>query len=136
VVRRFLSPRWLVKHAAMVLLVAAFLVLGWWQVSRARAGNTLSIAYALEWPLFAAFVIGIWVREIRVELRAADPRPAAPVAPPPATAGRPVIVPVRRDEPAEEDDDPALIAYNEYLAWLAANPHRRPADYRREPLQE
>jgi DNA-binding transcriptional regulator of glucitol operon len=132
-VRRLLSPRWLLKHAATLLLVVAFLWLGWWQVSRARSGNTLSIAYAVEWPLFAAFVVAVWAREVRAELRgAAPPAPAEPAGRP---AARPVIVPVRRAE-VDGDQDPALTAYNHYLAWLAADPDRRPGDYRREPLQE
>jgi hypothetical protein len=173
-VRRFLSPRWLVKHALMIVLVTTFLYLGWWQISRALAGNTLSVAYAAEWPLFALFVIAMWAREIRNELRPptvpgaeagaakAEPVPAgaavstggaispggtatpAPAGAPP-TPGRPIAVLVSRpiavpvtgpiavpargaDEPA--DDDPALAAYNDYLAWLAADPSHRPSDYR------
>ena len=55
--RRFLTPSWLLRHAAMVGLVAAFLALGWWQVGRARGGNMLSYGYAIEWPVFALFVI-------------------------------------------------------------------------------
>lgn len=138
--RRLLSPRWLVVHLAALLVIASFLGLGWWQVGRARAGNTLSIAYALQWPLFAAFVIGVWAREARVALRstAPDARPGqrpATAGQAPATAGqRPVVVPVGLVEADEED--PALTAYNDYLAWLAADPRRRPGEYRREPLQE
>jgi hypothetical protein len=36
-------------------------------------------------------------------------------------------VPARPAAPAE--DDPELIAYNDYLAWLAAHPGARPGDY-------
>jgi hypothetical protein len=37
------------------------LVAGWWQVHRAMAGNALSYAYSVEWPLFALVaVIGWW----------------------------------------------------------------------------
>jgi hypothetical protein len=49
-------------------------------------------------------------------------RPGAPV-----TVGRPIRVPARQVVPA--DDDPELAAYNDYLAWLAAHPGARPADY-------
>ena len=67
--RRFLTPGWLLRHVAMVVLVAAFLALGWWQIGRARGGNMLSFGYAIEWPVFALFVIFVWTREIRAELR-------------------------------------------------------------------
>lgn len=111
----------------MLVLVAGFLGLGWWQVSRARAGNTLSFAYAVEWPLFAAFVVGIWVREIRAELRGeSDSGP--PPEPEPVSRQGPVVIPVRQGGPVEPED-PALAAYNRYLAWLAANPDRRPSEY-------
>jgi hypothetical protein len=122
----------------MLVLVTAFLALGWWQVSRARAGNTLSFAYAVEWPVFAAFVVGLWVREIRAELRGAESQGGARPAPEPAV--RPVIVPVRPvEQPGDAglaDEDAALAAYNHYLAWLAADPQRRPSDYPRGPLRE
>ena len=66
--RRFVTPGWLLRHAALVLLVAGFLVLGWWQLGRARGGNALSFGYAIEWPVFALFVIFLWYREVRAEL--------------------------------------------------------------------
>ncbi len=63
--RRLLTLRWLLVHAAVVILVVGFLLLCWWQVSRARNGNLLSFGYAIEWPAFAAFVIWVWVKEMR-----------------------------------------------------------------------
>jgi DNA-binding transcriptional regulator of glucitol operon len=136
-VARFLSARWLAKHAVALVLVAACLGLGWWQVRRAAAGNLLSYAYAVEWPLFAAFVVAMWVREVRLALRPPDPDAAMPPpTPQPAGAGYvPFTVAPRAAAPAAEhsntDDpaDPELSAYNRYLAWLNANPDRRPADY-------
>jgi hypothetical protein len=115
-----------------VVLVVAFAALAWWQISRALAGNTLSWAYAFEWPIFAGFTIFLWIREARYTLRggpASTPEPA-PSADRPTTPG--VRRPVRsaRPRPAVEvGDDPALIEYNHYLAWLNANPDARPADY-------
>ncbi len=53
--KRLLTPRWIAVHLATVLLVIAFLLLGWWQLSRAEAGgNPSSWGYMLEWPVFAA----------------------------------------------------------------------------------
>lgn len=66
--RRLTSPGWLLKHAIVLALVAAFLILGWWQFGRAEQGNALSLGYTFEWPFFAAFVIFMWVREMRITL--------------------------------------------------------------------
>jgi len=131
VVCRFLTPGWLAKHAAMLLLVSAFLALGWWQVTRAAAGNTLSFAYAVEWPVFAGFVVFVWVREIRAELRGgAERRPAASTEPSPRPAVRSPVRTRPAPPPVDDSGDPALAAYNTYLAWLAADPQRRPSEYR------
>jgi hypothetical protein len=56
-------------HAVALILVIAFLWLGWWQLGRAEQGNALSFGYACEWPAFAAFVVFVWVRELRLALR-------------------------------------------------------------------
>jgi hypothetical protein len=123
------TPRWLLRHAVAAGLIAAFLALGWWQVRRAAEGNVLSYAYALEWPLFAAFVGFVWYREVRrarSEAAAArEPVPREPAGPPPVRSSRPARV-----GPAYDDsDDERLAAYNRYLAWLGANPNAAPRDY-------
>ncbi|WFE27163.1 hypothetical protein O7623_28605 [Solwaraspora sp. WMMD791] len=146
--RQLWTPAWILRHLAMLVVVAGFLALGWWQISRAAAGNTLSWAYAVEWPVFAAFVVFIWAREVRQVLRRADPgadRPdpesvptsAAPTSAPTALAApapapairRPVRIRSAHSTPVTEPDDPQLAAYNDYLAWLNANPHARASDY-------
>lgn len=119
--RLFLRPKWLAWHALVAALVAAFLALGAWQMRRASEGNLVSYGYALEWPLFAAFAIAVWYHTIRDRLRpnaGDDPEPpaATPAAPPPAS--RPVLPPRPAPAPPPEDD-PALAAYNAYLANLA-----------------
>ncbi len=79
-------------HVGVLVIVAGFLWLGWWQLSRARSGNLLSYGYAIEWPVFAGFVVWIWIIEMRKALRAtspaarpadADPNPGPSAAPPP-----------------------------------------------------
>ncbi|MEV6695264.1 hypothetical protein AB0M35_27705 [Micromonospora sp. NPDC051196] len=67
--KRLWTPAWIARHVAMVVLVTAFLALGWWQVSRAAAGNAISWGYAVEWPIFAGFVVFVWWREVRHALR-------------------------------------------------------------------
>jgi hypothetical protein len=130
--KRLLTPAWITRHVVTVMLVAAFLALGWWQLSRATAGNVLSWAYAVEWPVFAGFVVFLWLREARLTLYG-DERRADAVEAPPTDPTRPGIRrPVRsRRVPALPDgsDDPDLAAYNHYLSWLNANPGARPGDY-------
>jgi DNA-binding transcriptional regulator of glucitol operon len=127
------TPAWIARHVLAVVLVVAFLGLGWWQFSRAAGGNTLSWGYTFEWPVFAAFVVFLWFREVQHEVRGADPAPEEteqPQATEPkaagVTVGRPVRVPVAAARSAE---DPELTAYNDYLSWLAAHPGARPSDY-------
>jgi hypothetical protein len=136
--KRFWTPAWIARHVAMAALVAGFLGLGWWQVTRAAGGNTLSFGYALEWPVFAGFVIFVWWREVRHTLRGAPAEPDTPT--PPAAAGpesatatpavrRPVRVSRVSATPVDAAEDGDLTAYNRYLSWLNANPGAKPGDY-------
>ncbi|MGH3660828.1 MAG: hypothetical protein ACRDT8_26500 [Micromonosporaceae bacterium] len=130
--RRHLSPGWLVGHLVAVVLVAGCLGLGWWQLERAGAGNVRSWAYAVEWPVFAGFVVFVWFRELR--RASAQPAPETEQStlveqtPPPAESAGPAgSGPPAPARPGEEDDETA--AYNRMLAWLNANPQRRMSDY-------
>lgn len=116
----------------MLALVAALacLALGWWQWERfeSASGTGQNLGYALQWPLFAGFVVFAYFRFVRLEAEADDertaeqqPRPAAPkraktVAPREIPAG---LLPERPK--AVRDEDPALAEYNRYLAELHAN---------------
>jgi len=129
-VRRLLGPRWLARHVVALVLAGGCLALGWWQLDRASSGNTLSWAYTLEWPLFALFVGWVWFRAARDDVQTArgeDPyertRPEA-MRMPARQAARAAVV---------DDDDPENVAYNRYLAWLAADPDRKPSEYRDPP---
>lgn len=79
--RRFLTLRWLGIHAAMIVIVTSFLLLGWWQWRRAEGGNALSWGYTFEWPLFAGFVVVFWLRTMRDELRETAEGGKAPASP-------------------------------------------------------
>ncbi|MEU2614677.1 hypothetical protein ABZ570_24305 [Micromonospora sp. NPDC007271] len=136
--KRLWTPSWIARHVAMVVLVVGFLGLGWWQVTRAAEGNTLSFGYAIEWPVFAGFVVFVWWREVRHTLR--GPRAESPTPAPRATAGprpaattpavrRPVRVGRVSAAPANGAEDGELAEYNRYLSWLNANPGARPGDY-------
>jgi DNA-binding transcriptional regulator of glucitol operon len=125
-VRRLLSPRWVLVHLAVLVLVLGFLALGWWQVNRAAEGNLLSYGYAIEWPVFAVFVVVVWVVEMRKAVRADGLEPEATAVPQDVPA-RPQRA---RNEAAYDDSaDPQLAAYNHYLAWLNAHPYASKADY-------
>jgi len=122
--RRLLTPAWLARHALAAVVVPGFLGLGWWQFQRAASGNALSWAYTVQWPIFAGFVVFIWWREVRQTLR------GGPVVFAPAPRAEGFRAPVLTSRPtAAGDDDADTTEYNAYLAWLAANPGARPADY-------
>lgn len=140
--RRLFTSAWLARHCVAAALVTAFLGLGWWQIRRAASGHSLSWAYAVEWPVFAAFVVFIWWREVRREISGGTGGRSGPEAVvgrrpagrPARAAGirRPVLTTRSgRGYPAGGLDpgDPELSAYNDYLAWLNANPDARPGDY-------
>ena len=125
-------------HLGVLVLVSGFLALGWWQINRAAQGNTLSWGYAVQWPVFAAFLVWFWIVEMR---RAVQPPAAVETAEgaggvtaqedaPVRLATEAAVTRRRRNEAAYDDSgDPTLAEYNHYLAWLNANPHARPADY-------
>lgn len=145
---RLLAPKWLLGHVVVAMVFLAFLRLGWWQWQHAIAGNTLSYGYAAQWPLFACFGLYFWVR---IVLDCWQRPPSLPAQPeqrngthadgPPRfewtfgeerlpvdvmTQGQPTAV------TATADIDREVVAYNDMLAWLNADPRRRLADY--QPL--
>jgi hypothetical protein len=71
------------------ICVSAFIV----EMSRALSGNTLSWAYVVEWPVLGVYAIYMWRKLLRDDTSA-----------PPSLAAK------------DEDDDPQLVAWNEYLA--------------------
>jgi integral membrane protein len=71
--RRWLSRRAMLFHLEVAIVAPGCIAAGWWQATRALAGNGLSWLYSVEWPLFAVLAIGGWwtlIHEDPDELRA------------------------------------------------------------------
>lgn len=129
-------------HVLMVVVVVAFLALCVWQVRRAESGNTLSYAYAFEWPIFAGYVVFMWWQLLQDELhpdrvrhRLALGRPNEDLAPgwarkePRRTRGGQDLVVAgtallandwKERRPSSPEVDEEMAAYNRYLAELNA----------------
>ena len=127
-VRRFrfaLHPRWVMLHVLCLALIVTMVLLGRWQliVSDEKHFALQNFGYAIQWWLFSLFVAFMWTRLMRDRLRreAAHPEASAPeaVAPEPPPVYRRYVMPSLQSQPAPSGD-PALEAYNEYLAKLAA----------------
>lgn len=117
--RLLLSPAWLFGHLLVLAAFATCLWFGWWQLARfeSDSGGPQNAAYALQWPVFGAFVLFFWFRVIRAELH------------PPESAEQPPTESMISWPALDEDTDPELAAYNRYLAELhAADTARRRAD--------
>jgi len=137
----------LLLHAATLVLVVTFLLLGWWQIGRAAGGNGLSFGYAIEWPFFAGFVVFMWLREVRLTVRSGRDAPGRDGAPTEPRNGEPAVPAVpgvtafdpaaaladrattdrARRQAAPTGEEPS--DYDRYLAWLAEHPDAKPRDY-------
>jgi hypothetical protein len=106
-------------HVVAVVSIAAMLGLFWWQLQRALAGNRLSWAYTVEWPLFALYVVYMWWRLLHEQPEFADTK---------ATLRRNARV-ERKEAAANERavaEEAELAAYNEYLSRMSSE--RRSAE--------
>ncbi|MGH3759919.1 hypothetical protein [Actinophytocola sp.] len=109
--------------ALCVLSLVACVGLAWWQWQRfeSASGTWQNLGYVLQWPLFGLFpAFMFWrLRKLRAQHSRAQhsaqhhaaPQPPEPPPKPPRAPERPA----RQDE-----DDPELAAYNDYLAELNA----------------
>lgn len=113
---RWLSRRAIALHLAVTLWVPGCLVAGWWQVTRALDGNTLSYLYSVEWPVFALVGIWVWWSLLHTDPESVGARAQRRLAAEQARAGLLPPSPQRR----REDEDEELAAYNDQLAQLAA----------------
>jgi DNA-binding transcriptional regulator of glucitol operon len=113
--RRLLTPGWVLLHLFAIGVVGGCLAAGRWQWQRGvELERFQNYAYGIEWCIFGAFAVFMWVKTIRdafdPELRTEE-QPVAPPAPPPVAQ-------------VADEDDPELAAYNAHLAWLNANPRQ------------
>jgi DNA-binding transcriptional regulator of glucitol operon len=101
--------------ALVIVAALTCLALGWWQWQRfgSASGTGQNLGYALQWPLFAAFVIYAYRKFVRYEEE--PPQIHKPDTITEIPAG---LLP-DRPRPAPKPDDPVLAEYNSYLAQLA-----------------
>ncbi|MBJ8346617.1 hypothetical protein [Antrihabitans sp. YC2-6] len=112
------------RNPALILLVivaaAGCLALGWWQWTRFEAvgGTGQNLGYALQWPLFAAFVLYAYRRFVQLEAEAHEPeKNSQPRLQREIPSG---LLPERPIAHPSDDLDTATTEYNRYLAELAA----------------
>ena len=103
---------------------AGCLALAWWQWTRfeSASGTFQNLGYALQWPLFAGFVVYAYYKFVRYE--EAPPEPKHHDADTEIPAGLLPERPTAANQP--NDDDPALREYNAYLADLAKKDKEQP----------
>ena len=109
--------------ALVIVAALACLALGWWQWQRfeSASGTGQNLGYALQWPVFAAFVVYAYRKFVRYEEEPPEPHRPDEITEIPAG-----LLPERPKPTAEISDDPALAEYNAYLARLAKdNDHDR-----------
>ncbi|QLY30636.1 transcriptional regulator [Nocardia huaxiensis] len=123
------------RRPALILFVVvasgACLALGYWQWTRfeSTGGTAQNLGYALQWPLFAGFVVWAYFRFVRLENNAeqeANPQVAEESTPrpkrPKAAAPKEIPAGILPERPkAATNDDPELAEYNKYLAGLHAH---------------
>lgn len=98
-------------HLAALIAIPGSLAAGAFELWRALAGNQLSWAYAVEWPVIAGYGIHLWRTLVR-EQTEGEGRSAR-------SQGDPSSAPVAT--PAGVPADPGLEAWQEYLARLHAS---------------
>lgn len=118
-----ITPRWLAWHAFAVLAAWGMLWLGDWQFHRAEGGNALSWAYTFEWPIFTIFGVVFWAKTIHDRWKE-EAVTAAP-ADHESLGARDLKLPSAAHTAAsldsfEDEDDPELAAYNDYLGRLSS----------------
>jgi DNA-binding transcriptional regulator of glucitol operon len=109
--------------ALAIVGAAGCLALAWWQWTRyeSASGDFQNLGYALQWPLFAGFVVYAYYKFVRYEEAPPEPKHGA-------VTEIPTELLPERPTPAthSDDDDPTLREYNAYLADLAKKDKEQP----------
>ncbi|MBT0568256.1 transcriptional regulator [Williamsia sp. CHRR-6] len=119
------------RPALIALVVVAALTclgLAYWQWVRfeSTSGTGQNLGYALQWPLFAAFVVYAYRRFVVLESDPEEVRKTSPQAKGPTEIPAELLPPrpPRAVSTLPADDQPpedrVLAEYNEYLSQLAA----------------
>ncbi|MEO3760076.1 hypothetical protein ABGB19_17565 [Mycobacterium sp. B14F4] len=110
--------------ALAIVGAAGCLALAWWQWTRfeSASGSFQNLGYALQWPLFAGFVVYAYYKFVRYE-----DAPPEPVTRGTVTEIPEGLLPEKPRAANQPDDDPALREYNAYLAELAEKDKEHPA---------
>lgn len=114
-------------HIVVIAVSVTMVLLGRWQwrVAHVHHGSVQNYAYAFQWWAFTAFVLFMWARVLRDQIRRRPAVAAKPVAEPaPPAEYRRYVMPTSQDAPPISDD-PELAAYNDYLAGLAESDRTR-----------
>ncbi|MGQ0629620.1 MAG: hypothetical protein ACT4P1_01160 [Sporichthyaceae bacterium] len=126
------APRWVALHVLTVAAVVTCLALSWWQFGRSGAGGGgSSLGYALQWPAFGLFTLGVWAWLCREAIRAQCPghEQTAPPRHPGYRLPDDVVLPPARPtaatQPTDSDleSDSELAAFNDLLARLHQKDH-------------
>ena len=116
--KAFLSARWLGWHALLLITLLGLGRIGWWQWETARQeSDWQNYGYAVQWWLFAAFAVFLWVKLVLDELdpsRVAEREQERPLPQPDRRPAAPAA-----SDAARDDEDDELAAYNRRLAQLA-----------------
>lgn len=116
------------RRPALIVLVivgaAGCLALAWWQWTRfeSASGSFQNLGYAMQWPLFAGFVVYAYYKFVRYE-----DAPPEPVKRDVMTEIPDGLLPEKPTSTSHSDDDPELREYNAYLAELAKEDKEHPA---------
>jgi DNA-binding transcriptional regulator of glucitol operon len=99
----------------VIVAALACLAMGWWQWNRyeSASGTGQNLGYALQWPLFAGFVVYAYRKFVRYE------EEPPPFHRPGEVTEIPAGVLPERPMATPDVDDPTLAEYNAYLAELA-----------------